>query len=134
LITGRYSASTLLPNEIVFINVFRPDQAATRELLPSCRTEAHPAVKTRMGINLLPTDIHGDTITIVARKSNNNIGTWTLTGDIRIRFGNARVAISAYQQQRTHQNNRNTHAERLLTYDEHVCHTLIPSRHTNEES
>jgi len=101
LITGRYSASTLLPSELVFRNVFQTDQAATRELLNSCRTEAHRAVKTRLGINLLPTDTHGYTITIITKKANIQPGTWTLTGDIRIRFGSARASFSAYQQQRT---------------------------------
>jgi predicted negative regulator of RcsB-dependent stress response len=117
LITGRYIASTLLPDEIVFRNVFQPGQAATRELLQSCRTEVHRAVKTRLGTNLLPTDTHGETITTITRKANNQTGTWTLTGDIMIRFGSARAAISAYQQQRTKQHNKNTQAERLLTYN-----------------
>ena len=98
LITGRYSASTLLPNELAFRNVFQPYHAATRELLKSCRTEAHRAVKTRMSINLFPTDTHGDTIMIVTRKANIQTGTWTLTGDIKIHFGSARAAILAYQQ------------------------------------
>jgi len=87
-----------------------------------------------MGINLLPNDAHGDTIMIATIKANGQPGTWTLTRNIRIRFSSARAVISAYQQQKTQQHNRNTQAERLLTYDGKICHTLIPSGHTNEES
>jgi hypothetical protein len=97
-ISFHFIASTLLPNELVFRNALKSGQAATRELLQSCRTEAHRAVKNILGINLLPTDTHGDIITVVARKANNQQGTWTLTGDIRVRFGNAKALIAAYQQ------------------------------------
>ena len=42
LITGRYSGSTDNKHELVFRHVFPPGQAATRELLQSCRTARTP--------------------------------------------------------------------------------------------
>jgi hypothetical protein len=62
----------------------------------------------------LPTNTHGYIITIVTKKASSQTRAWTLTGDITIRFGNARAAISAYHQQRTQHHNMNTQAERVL--------------------
>jgi hypothetical protein len=132
-LTGRYSGSTLLQNELVFRNVFPYGQAATRELLQSSRTEAYRALKTQMGFNIPPTDTHGDTVTVVTKRSDT-AGSWVTTGDIRVRFASARAAITAYHQQRTQQNKKETKADRLLNHTGQVCHMLIPSGHTNETS
>jgi hypothetical protein len=40
----------------------------------------------------------------------------------------------AYNQQKNQQNNKHTHAGRLLTHSGQVCPTLIPSGHANNES
>jgi len=55
-------------------------------------------IKKRLGINLMHTDAHGDIITIVTRKSDNQQGAWILTGDIRARFPISKALISAYVQ------------------------------------
>ena len=65
----------------------------------------------------MPTDTHEDTITIAIKKATNQLGTWSLIGGIRVRFGSARAAIVAYQQHMTQHHNKNRHAERLLTYN-----------------
>jgi len=51
ILTCRYSGSNLLQNEIVFRHIYPAGQAATRELLQSCRTEARSAIRKRLGIN-----------------------------------------------------------------------------------
>jgi hypothetical protein len=134
LITGRYSGSTDNNHELVFRHVFLAGQAATRELLQSCRTAAHTSIKQRLGINLLYTDAIGDTVTVVTRKIEKQQGEWTLTCDIRVRFPSARAATSAYEQKRTRHHNRDTQASRLLSYTCQVCPTFIPTGHTSEIS
>ena len=74
LVTGRYSGSTDNNHELVFRHDFPAGQAATRELLQSCRTAAHPTIIQRMGINLLYTDAIGDTVTSVTRKAEKQQG------------------------------------------------------------
>jgi len=69
LLTGRYSGSTLHQNELVFRHIYPVGLPATRELLQSCRTEAHSAIRKRLGLNLMHTDDYGDVITVVTRKS-----------------------------------------------------------------
>ena len=83
-------------------------------------------------MNLLYTDDQGDTITVVTSKSDH--GEWITTGDIRVRFSSVRAAVTAYEQQRAQHHNRDTHAERLLSYTGQVCPVLIPSGHTGETS
>ncbi len=127
LLTGKYSGSNLLHNKLVFRHIYPQGRASTRELLQSCRTEAHNAIRKRLGINLIHTDDNGDTITVVTRKSEQQQGAWILTGDIRVRFPSSRAATSAYAQQRDQHNNRDPKAERLLTYGGQVSPILIPS-------
>jgi len=134
LLTGRYSGSTLHQNELVFRHIYPSGLPATRELLQSCRTEAHSAIRKRLGVNLMHQDDHGDIITVVTKKSEQLQGAWILTGDIRVRFPSSRAAISAYDQQRNQHNNRDPRAERLLTHEGQVSPTLIPSGHSNEAS
>jgi hypothetical protein len=43
-------------------------------------------------------------------------GDWTTTGDIYVRFSSTRAAATAYEQQRSQHQNRDTKAERLLSY------------------
>jgi len=78
------------------------------------------------------TDVLGDIITVVTRKSDHQQGAWILTGDIRVRFPSSRASISAYNQQRAQHNNRDPKAERLLTYGGQISPTLIPLYHINE--
>jgi len=68
ILTRRCSGSTLIQNEIVFRHIYPIGHAATKEMLQSCLTEAHVAIKKRLGLNLLHTDVHGDIITIVTKK------------------------------------------------------------------
>jgi hypothetical protein len=119
---------------MVFRNVYPAGQTATRELLQSHRTAAHIAIRRRLGINLMHIDAQGDIITVVTKKTDKQQGEWTTTGDIRVRFATSRAAKSAYEQQRSQHNNRDTQAERMLTYTEHVCPVLLPIGHTNEAS
>ena len=70
----------------------------------------------------------------MTKKTDKQQGDWTTTSDIRVRFATSRAAKSAYEQQRSHHNNRDTQAERLLTYRGHVCPVLLPTWHTNEAS
>ena len=65
LLTGRYSGSDDNKNDIVFRHIFHAGHAATRELLQRLRTEAHSAIRKRLGMNLLYTDSQGDTVTVV---------------------------------------------------------------------
>jgi len=74
LITERYSGSTDNKHELIFRHIFPAGQAATRELMHSCRTAAHKAIKHRLGINLLYTDASGDTVTFVTRKKEKQQG------------------------------------------------------------
>ncbi len=110
LIAGRYSTYILLPNELVFRYVFQLGHAATRELLQSWCAEAHRAVKNMLGANLQLTNAHRDTATVVTMKANTQQGTWTLLGDINVRFGNARAAIATCNQDRTQYHDKNTEA------------------------
>jgi len=70
LLTGRYSGSTLILNEMIFRYVFSVGYATTRELIQSHRTAAHIAIMWRLGINLVHADSQGDTITVVKTKSD----------------------------------------------------------------
>ena len=134
LLAGKYSGSTLPWNEMVFRNVFPAGQAATRELMQSHRTAAHIAFRKRLGINLMLTDAQGDIITVVTKKTDKQQGDWTTTGDIIVRFATSRAAKSAYEQQRSQHNNRDTQAERLLTYTRQICPVLLSRGHTDEAS
>ena len=129
LLTGRYSGSQDNSNELVFRHFFPSGQSATRELLQRYRTEAHAAIRNRIGVNLFHTDNLGDTITVVTKKQH---GEWITTGDIRVRFPSATAAGSTYEQQRSQHHNRNTQADRLLGHTWQVFPTLIPTRHTGE--
>ena len=55
-------------------------------------------------------------------------------GDIRVRFATSKAARAAYEQQRNQHNNRDTQAERLLTYTGQVSPVFIPSGHHSEAS
>ena len=110
LITGRYSSSTDNSNEIVFRHFFPTGYSTTRELLQRHRTEAHEAIRKRLGVNLSYTDNLGDTVTIVTKKADRHQGEGITTVDIRVRFPSARAAVTTYEQQRNQQNNRDTHA------------------------
>ena len=92
LITGRYSGSQDNSNELVFIHFFPAGQSSTRELLQRYRTEAHAAIRSRLGINLFRADTLGDTITVVKKKAEQQHGEWITTGDIRVRLPSARAA------------------------------------------
>ena len=61
------------------------------------------------------TDTHGDTITVVTMKSEQQKGVWIITWDIKVRFSNIRAAAAAYEQQRAQRNKRDMKAERPLT-------------------
>ena len=132
LLTRRYSGSDDNKNEIVFRHLCPAGQAATRELLQRLRTEAHSAIRKRLDMNLLYTDSQGDTITVVTKQSDH--GEWTTTGDIWVRFSSATSAATAYEQQRNQHHNRDTQAERLLSYTGQVCLVFIPTGHTKEAS
>ena len=80
------------------------------------------------------TDVHGDIITVVTKKSKHQKGAWIFTGDTWVRFPSSRAAISAYAQQRDQHNNKDPTAERLLTHESRVSPTLIPSGQNNEAS
>ena len=69
MLTRRYSSSEDKKNEIVFRHLFQAGQPATRDLLQRLRTEAHSAIRKRLGMNLLYTDGLGDTVTVVTKKS-----------------------------------------------------------------
>jgi hypothetical protein len=75
----------------------------------------------------------GDVI-IVATKNSDKQGEWILTGDIRVRFPNSRSSSSTYKQQRCQHSNKDTRAERLLTYSGQVRPIFVPERHTSEAS
>jgi hypothetical protein len=99
LITGSYSGSQDNSNELVFRHLFLAGQSATRELLQRYRTEAHAAIRNRLGINLFHTDTLGDTITVVTKKAEQQHGEWITTWDIRVRFPSARATRSTYERQ-----------------------------------
>ena len=61
-------------------------------------------------------------------------GEWTTKGDIKVRFSSARAAATSYEQQRARYHNKDTQAERLMSYTGQVCPVLIPSGHTGETS
>jgi len=117
-----------------FIHVDLAGQAATRELLQRYRTEAHIAIRKRLGVNLFYTDALGDTVSLVTKKSDKHQGDWILTGDIKVRFPNKRAADTTYEQHRNKQNNRETHAARVIGHSGQVCPTLIPRDHSGETS
>jgi hypothetical protein len=71
-LTDKYYGSFLLHNELIVRHFYPAGKAATRELLQSCRTDVHNAILKRPGTNLMHTDIHGDTITNVTKKSENS--------------------------------------------------------------
>jgi hypothetical protein len=100
LITSKYSSSTNNSNELVFRHFFPAGHSATRELLQRHRTEAHAAIRKRLGVNLSYTDNMGDIVTLVTKKADHHQGEWITTCDIRGRFPNARAAVTAYEQQR----------------------------------
>ena len=110
LLTGRYSGSTLPWDGMVFRNVLPSGHATTRELLQSHRTAAHIAIRKRLGINLMHADAQGDIITVVTKKTDKQKGEWTTTNDIIVRFATSKAARSAYDQQRSQHNNRDTQA------------------------
>ncbi len=114
LIIGRYSSNTDNTNELVFIHFYPAGHSATRELLHSYRTEAHAAIRKRLGNNLFYTNTLGDTIMVVTRKAEQHQGEWITTGDIKVRFPSARAAVIAYEQQKTQHQNRDTYADRLF--------------------
>jgi len=95
---------------MVFRNEFPSGHATTRELLHSHRTAAHIATRKRLGINIMHADAQGDIITAVTKKTDKQQGEWTTTGDIRVRFTASKAAKSAYEQQRSQHNNRDTQA------------------------
>lgn len=76
----------------------------------------------------------GDIITVVTKKVDKHHGEWTTTRDIRVTFASSRAAKSAYEQQRSQHNNKDTQVKRLLTYTGHVCPVLLPTGHTSEAS
>jgi hypothetical protein len=80
------------------------------------------------------TDAQGDIMTVVTMKWDKQQGEWTTIGDIRVRFATSKAAKTAYEQQHSKHNNRDAHAERMLTYTRHVCPVLLPTRHTNQAS
>jgi hypothetical protein len=55
-------------------------------------------------------DFQGDTIKVVAKKSDKQQGEWTTTGDIKVRFVTDIAAKSTYDQQRGYHINRDTRA------------------------
>jgi hypothetical protein len=132
IITGRYSGSQDNSNELVFRHFFPTGHSVTRELLQRYRTEAHAAIRSRLGINLFHEDTKGDTITVVTKKAEQQHGEWITTGDIKVRFPSARAAGSAYEQQRSKHHSRNTQADRLLGHTWQVCPTLISTGHSGE--
>ena len=67
-----------------------------------------------MGMNLLYTDAHADTVTVVTNKSDH--GELATIGDIRVRFSSARAAATAYEQQRNQHQTRDAQVERPLSY------------------
>jgi len=125
LITGRYSGTTLLKNEIVFQHIFERGHAATREVLQACRTYAVHAIRKRLGI-ALQTDSQGDPVTVVTKK-NNSGSEWFLTGDIRVRFPSKRSVLTAYEQQRAPVKNKDDNNSRILTHEGHINPTIIPT-------
>jgi hypothetical protein len=131
-VSGRYSKSKLPQNELVFRHIFEPGQYATREVLELCRIAAAKAVKDRLGFALIQDHI-GDPITVVTKKTGGPHGTWTLTGDIRIRFPSARSAKQTYEQQRG-LNHRDRDTSRLITRIGSVSPVILPTGHMSEES
>jgi len=132
LTTCRYLSSTDNSNELVFRHFFTVGQLATRELLQRYRTEAHAAIRKRLGANLCYIDTLRDTVTVVTKKADQHQGEWITTGDIRVRFPSARAVGTTYEQQRNQQRNTDTHADRLLGHTGQVSLTLIPARYIGE--
>jgi len=54
------------------MHVFASGQATTWELLQTCRTEAHAAIRKRLYINLLYKDAHGDNIAVITKRLPHN--------------------------------------------------------------
>ncbi len=79
IITGRYSGSSDSQNELVFKHLYPSGHAATNELLQRYRTEAHAAIRNRLGVNLFYTYALGDTVTVVTKKSDKHQRDWILT-------------------------------------------------------
>jgi len=125
-ITCRYLGSTYNTNELVFRHFFPAGHLATRELLQRYRTEAHAAIRKRLGVNLSYTNTLGDTVTVVTKKADPHQGEWITTGDIGVRFPIVRAAGTAYEQQRNQQHKRDSQAYGLLGHTRQVCPTLIP--------
>ena len=119
---------------MVFIHVFPEGQLTTRELLYSHRTAAHIAIRKRVGINLMHVEAQGYIIIVVTKKMNKQQGEWTTTCDIIVRFATSKAARSAYEQQRSQHNNRDTQAECMPPYTWHVCLVLLPIDRTSEAS
>jgi len=108
LLKIRYPGSTLPTNEIVYRHIYPAGQAANMELLQICHTTAHNAIRKRLGMSLLHTNSHGDTITMAKKKKIGSKREWTLKGDIRARFSNNRSASAVYDQQISQHNDRGT--------------------------
>jgi hypothetical protein len=58
-------------------------------------SEAHAAIRKRLGMNLSYTDNLADSVTVVTKKADRHQGEWITTGDIRVRFPIARAAVTA---------------------------------------
>jgi hypothetical protein len=96
--------------------------------------EAYEAIRKRLGVNLSNTDNLGDTVTVITKKADQHQGEWITTGDIRVRYPRARAAVTTYEQRRNQQNNRDTHAKRLLGHTWQIYPTIIPTGHNGETS
>jgi uncharacterized protein (DUF1330 family) len=82
------------------MHFFPAGHSATRELLQRYRTEAHAAIRNRLGVNLNYTDNLGDTVIAVTKKADQHQGEWITTGDTRVRFPSVRAAVTTYEQQK----------------------------------
>ena len=98
-VTSRYSNSKLKLNELVFRHIFETGQHATRTVLQICIKAAAKVVKGRHGV--APQQDHlGDPNTAVKKKTRGPHGTWTLIGDIRVRFPSDLSSKQTYEQHR----------------------------------
>ena len=130
--TGRYSRATLPRNEIVFRHIFERGQAATREALHACRSDAIRAIRDRLGIALLQDQL-GDPLSMVTKRTNDS-NEWHLTWALRVRFPSKRSTISAYEQHRAPCRSAGDGNQRLLTHGGHISPTLIQTGHIGNAS
>ena len=93
LTTNNYSGSTMPRNEIVSRNIFKRGQPATREAIQAGRTYAIHKIHKRLGVAIQLNPIK-DLIVIVIKKQRY-LEEWLLTWDMRVRFPNKRLAITA---------------------------------------